>query len=69
MEEEEENASKHQDQDMSQPGLISAETYEFMMATFEHVQPEKLLMLLNNLKTVVDGTGTLTMAGKINCLC
>ena len=54
---------------MSQPGLISAETYEFMMATFEHIQPEELLMLLNNLKTAVDGTGTVTVAGKINYLC
>ena len=42
------------------------ETHKLKIATFENSQPEEFLALVNNFKTTVDVTGTMSAAGTIN---
>ena len=46
----------------------TSETYKLKMTTFENEQPEDFLMLMNNFKTAIEGTGTISVAGRINYL-
>ena len=44
------------------------ETHAIKMAMFENFQPEDLLVLLKNFNISIDGTGNITISGRINYL-
>ena len=50
------------------PSVADSEKYELEIATFENGQLEEFFALLKNFKTAIDGTGTTSVAGKINYL-
>ena len=43
--------------------------YKLKIAEFKNSQPEELLVLLENFKTTIDGTGTELVAKPINSIC
>ena len=45
-----------------------SETYKLKIVMFENSQPKEFLALVNNFKTVIDGTRTTSAAVKINYL-
>ena len=51
------------------PASSTSEKYKLKMVIFESVQPEEILGLLNNIKKYIEGTGTTSVAGRINYLC
>ena len=50
------------------PSDIASKTNKLKIVTFENSQPEEFLQIMKKFKIVVDGTGTTTVAGKINYL-
>ena len=50
------------------PSDAASEMYKLNIVTFENGQPEEFLQLMKNFNIAVDGTGTATLAGKINYL-
>ena len=50
------------------PTSDNLETYNINISTFEDGQPEEFLALLNNFRTVIYGTGTMSPSGRINYL-